>query len=325
MQRLALTLAAGFGSLARLTGVGGGNRIAAGRGDSGRIGMGQAIGSQPQSAIRRRVRLWQILFFGILLLAFVTVNVFTTLANKANDGIYLSPWEPVVWEFSSAILIWLLIPAIAWFNERVLIAANSWKWAVPAHLLATIPFSIIHVAGMVGLRKLAYAAAGRQYEFGAPLAGWVYEYRKDFLTYWLILAALYAFRVYRQWLESRLATRSQPMPVVNGGLERLVVKKLNREFILNTADIDRIEADGNYVTLYAQGNTYPLREPLAALEKKLDPRRFVRVHRGHIVNIDRIREIQPWDSGDYRILLKDGSFVNFSRRYRSRLPQLFNS
>jgi len=59
--------------------------------------------------------------------------------------------------------------------------------------------------------------------------------------------------------------------------------------------------------------------------RKLDSRRFVRVHRSYIVNIDSIREIQPWDSGDYRILLKDGSFVNFSRRYRSRLPQLFNS
>lgn len=287
--------------------------------------MAEASNGQSLSALRWRIRLWQILFFVLLVLAFNAVNVFTTLANKAHDGIYLSPWQPVVWEFSSGILIWLLIPAIAWFNQHALISARSWKWAVPAHLLATLPFSVIHVAGMVGLRKLAYAAAVRQYEFGAPFANWIYEYRKDFVTYWLILAALYAFRVYRLWLESRLLPESQPIPVVNGGLERLVVKKLNREFILNTADIDRIESDGNYVTIHVQGSTYPLREPLAALEKKLDPRRFARVHRGHIVNIDRIREIQPWDSGDYRILLKDGSFVNFSRRYRSRLPQLFNS
>jgi DNA-binding LytR/AlgR family response regulator len=103
-----------------------------------------------------------------------------------------------------------------------------------------------------------------------------------------------------------------------------VVRKLNREFIVNLADVDRIEADGNYVSLYVQGSVYPLRESLAALEKRLDGRRFARVHRGHIVNIDRIREIQPWDHGDYRILLKDGSFVNFSRRYRSRLSHLFH-
>ena len=287
--------------------------------------MGEVISGQSESAIRRRVRSWQIAFFAALVLAFATVNVFTALANKASDGIILSPWEPVVWEFSSAILIWALIPCIAWFNERVLITTHSWKWAVPLHVLATFPFSIIHVSGMVGLRDLAYSAAGRHYEFGAILPNWIYEYRKDFVTYWLILAALYAFRVYRQWLESRLVPIPTPASGVSGGLERLVVRKFNREFILNTTEIDRIESDGNYVTVHAQGASYPLRESLASLEKKLDPKRFARVHRGHIVNLDRIREIQPWDSGDYRILLKDGSFVNFSRRYRSRLPQLFRS
>lgn len=279
------------------------------------------------AAIRRRVRLWQIVFFAALFAAFSTANIFTTLANKASDGIYLSPWEPAVWEYSSALFIWLLIPGIAWFNNRFLIGARTWKWTIPSHLLATIPYSIIHVSGMVELRKLAYAAASRRYEFGAPIASWIYEYRKDFLTYWVILATLYAFRVYRLWLESRLSsTTATSAPAANSsGIERLVVRKFNREFILNTADIDRIEADGNYVTVHTQGNAYPLRESLASLERKLDPRRFARVHRGHIVNIDRIREIQPWDSGDYRILLKDGHFVNFSRRYRSRLPQLFNS
>ncbi|HKS93695.1 MAG TPA: LytTR family DNA-binding domain-containing protein [Gammaproteobacteria bacterium] len=285
--------------------------------------MAEESNTQPESAIRWRVRGWQIAFFAVLVVAFATMNVFTTLANKENDGIVLSPWEPVVWEFSSAILIWLLIPVIAWFNQRVLISACTWKWTVPAHLLASVPFSIVHVAGMVGLRKLAYAAAGRSYDFGAPLANWIYEYRKDVVAYGLILAALYAFRVYRLWLESRLAPA--PMAIAGGGVERLVVRKLNREFLLNAAEIDRIESDGNYVTIHAQGTSYPLRESLASLEKRLDPKRFARVHRGHIVNLDRIREIQPWDSGDYRILLKDGSFVNFSRRYRSRLPQLFHS
>ncbi|MGH8283943.1 MAG: LytTR family DNA-binding domain-containing protein [Gammaproteobacteria bacterium] len=276
------------------------------------------------AAIRRHVRLWQIVFFVSLFGAFNTVNIFTTLANKASDGRVLSPWEPAVWEYSSALLILVLIPFIAWFNNHVHIGARTWKWAMPLHLLATVPFSIIHVSGMVGLRKLAYHAAGLHYDFGAPLVNWIYEYRKDFLSYWVILAALYAFRIYRLWLESRSSPAMPTAPTAHGGIERLVVKKLNREFILNTAEIDRIEADGNYVKLYVRDASYPLRESLASLEKKLDAHRFARVHRGHIVNIDRIREIQPWDSGDYRILLKDGSFVNFSRRYRSRLPQLFN-
>ena len=100
------------------------------------------------------------------------------------------------------------------------------------------------------------------------------------------------------------------------------MRELNRQFILNVSDIDRIEADGNHVTVHAQGDVYPRRESLFALEKRLDGRQFVRVHRGHLVNIARIREIQPWDHGDYRIVLQDGSCVNLSRRYRSRLEHL---
>ncbi|MGH8313010.1 MAG: LytTR family transcriptional regulator, partial [Gammaproteobacteria bacterium] len=189
------------------------------------------------------MRGWEIAFFCALVAAFAIMNVFTTLANKEKDGIVLSPWEPVVWELSSALLIWLLIPVIAWCNEHVLITARSWKWTLPVHLLATVPFSIVHVTGMTWLRKLAYAAAGRSYDFGAPFANWIYEYRKDVVAYGLILAALYAFRVYRLWLESRLVPA--PVPAASGGIERLVVRKLNREFILNTAEIDRIESDGN--------------------------------------------------------------------------------
>ncbi len=281
------------------------------------------------AAIRRRVWLWQFIVFGGAIAAIAIVNALTDLSNFAREGRVLSPWEPFIWEFSSVILIWMLIPAIAWMNDRLLISARSWPWSVPAHILLTLPYSIVHVSGMVALRKLAYIAAGAHYDFGPPVAGWFYEYRKDFVSYWLVIAGLYAFRTYRSWLEIRATLPLAPVASAAGGnhsgIERLVVRKFNREFILNTADIDRIEADGNYVTVHTQGNAYPLRESLASLERKLDPRRFVRVHRGHIVNIDHIREIQPWDSGDYRILLKDGSFVNFSRRYRSRLPRLFQS
>jgi DNA-binding LytR/AlgR family response regulator len=184
-------------------------------------------------------------------------------------------------------------------------------------------FSLLHVEGMLLVRKLAYATVGEGYDFGPFWANWPYEFRKDFVTYLILLAGLQAFRVYGLWLDARARHVGTPTLPEGLPLERLVVRKLNREFILSIGDIDRIEADGNYVTVYVKGDSYPLRESLVALEKRLDRKRFARVHRGHIVNIDRIREIQPWDHGDYRILLQDGSFVNFSRRYRSRLNHLF--
>ncbi|HET7558270.1 MAG TPA: LytTR family DNA-binding domain-containing protein [Rhodanobacteraceae bacterium] len=286
------------------------------------------------AGIHRRVLLWQIAIFALIVAAICTANVFTELADHVREGNPLQWWEPVVWECSSAMLIFALIPFVAWLYRRAPISADTWRWALPLHLAVTPVFSLVHVGGMVLLRKLGYGLLGGHYRFGPWLSDWIYEYRKDLVAYVLIVGGLQAFRIYRLWLESQIAPAPVAVDVTPEAgesvtpepapLERLVVKKLNREFILNTADIDRIDADGNYVTIHAQGATWPLRESLAALERKLDSKRFARVHRGHIVNLDRIREIQPWDSGDYRIVLADGSHVNFSRRYRSRLPELFN-
>jgi DNA-binding LytR/AlgR family response regulator len=178
---------------------------------------------------------------------------------------------------------------------------------------------------MVLLRKLGYRLMHSQYEFGPLWINWVYELRKDALTYCLIVGALIAFRTYGLWLDSQTpappAPDDPPLPA-QVPLGRLLVRKRNREFILDPCDIDRIDADGNYVVVHAGGESYRLRDSLEGLARRLGAQRFARVHRAHVVNIDRIREIQPWDHGDYRILLKDGSFVNFSRRYRSRLEHL---
>lgn len=279
------------------------------------------------AGIRRRVRAWQVVVFGGTIAAICTMNVFTELSDYGRGGVHLQWWEPVLWESSSAALLWLLIPAVAWLYRRVPITARTWRWAIPVHLAGSVVFSMVHVGGMVALRKLGYALMGQHYRFAPWVSDWIYEYRKDVMAYVLIVAGLQAFHIYRMWLEGRAtqpAPTPTPTPAPPDPVQRLVVKKLNREFILNAADVDRIDADGNYVTIHAQGQTWPLRESLASLERKLDPRHFARVHRAHIVNIDRIREIQPWDSGDYRIVLTDGSCVNFSRRYRGRLPQLFH-
>ena len=274
-------------------------------------------------ATARKIAVWQMAFFAGLLCAIALSNVFSTLTDSDRMGYPLSWWKPATWEFSSVSIVWCLIFGVAWWLKRFPINSASWWRSLPAHLLMTLPFSLLHVGAMVGLRKLVYAAMGASYDFGAWWPNWLYEYRKDVVAYGIIVAGLVAFRIYGLWLDSHgrdVATGGLPAGVP---LERLVVRKLNREFILSIGDIDRIEADGNYVTVFVKGDSYPLRESMVTLEKKLDQKHFARVHRGHIVNIDRIREIQPWDHGDYRIVLKDGSFVNFSRRYRSRLNHLF--
>ena len=98
-------------------------------------------------------------------------------------------------------------------------------------------------------------------------------------------------------------------------LERLVIKMNGHVFFVKTNEIDWLEAEGNYVRLHAGKESYLLRDTISALESQLDPRKFVRVHRSAIGNIDHIEELQPWFHGEYRIILNDGTEINWSRRY----------
>jgi hypothetical protein len=264
----------------------------------------------------RRLIARQMLILAPLLAVSALVNTYSVLTDRAREGHPLPLWAPLIWESSSNFVWWLLIPAFSWWFARRPIERADWWRNLPAHLLATVPFSLLHVGGMVSMRKLAYWAAGRTYDFGPFWDNWLYEYRKDCVSYCLFLGLLLAFR-------ARGLRLTNPVHQEDAPVSRLVVRKRNREFILDADDIDRLEADGNYVVVHATGQSYRLRDSLDRLARRLGEQRFARVHRTHVVNIERIREIQPWDHGDYRILLKDGSFLNFSRRYRSRLSHWF--
>jgi two-component system LytT family response regulator len=102
-------------------------------------------------------------------------------------------------------------------------------------------------------------------------------------------------------------------------LTRLMVKSRGRVIFLKVDEIDWIETSGNYVELHAGKQTFLLRETLNALESKLNPQQFARVHRSTIVNIDRIQDLQPWSHNDFLLTLKDGAKLRVSRRYRNNL------
>jgi two-component system, LytTR family, response regulator len=105
-------------------------------------------------------------------------------------------------------------------------------------------------------------------------------------------------------------------------IERLVVRSGGRIVMLRISEIDWIEAASNYVKLHAGGRDYLLRETMTALESKLNPNDFVRIHRSTIVRVDRIRELEPLFQGDYIVILEDGTRLTSSRGYRERLQEL---
>jgi two-component system LytT family response regulator len=102
-------------------------------------------------------------------------------------------------------------------------------------------------------------------------------------------------------------------------VDKLIVRAGGRVLFLRADEIDWIEAAGNYVRLHAGKEEYVYRETMTKLEEQLNPDRFARVHRSTIVNIERIKELQPWFRGDYMILLRDNSKLLLSRTYRTRL------
>ena len=123
-------------------------------------------------------------------------------------------------------------------------------------------------------------------------------------------------------LTARILKTLEEMKARPVHLERLVIKMNGHVYFVKTEEIDWLEAEGNYVRLHAGRESYLLRDTISALESQLDPRKFVRVHRSAIVNIDRIQELQPWFHGEYRILLGEGVQLTLSRSYRERLHEV---
>ena len=103
--------------------------------------------------------------------------------------------------------------------------------------------------------------------------------------------------------------------------DRLVVKSGGRLFFLRADEIDWIEAAGNYVRLHVGSTSHLLRETMNAIEARLDPEKFFRIHRCRIVNMERIQELQPWLNGEYAVLLRTGTRLTLSRGCREKLQE----
>jgi two-component system LytT family response regulator len=103
---------------------------------------------------------------------------------------------------------------------------------------------------------------------------------------------------------------------------RVLVKTSGRVLFLRADEIDWIEAADYYVKLHVAGKVHMLRESMAALEARLDPELFFRVHRSAIVNLERVRELQPYSRREHVLVLRDGTRLRLTRSRRERLASL---
>ncbi len=105
-------------------------------------------------------------------------------------------------------------------------------------------------------------------------------------------------------------------------MDRIAVKTGSKVLLLKIDDIDWVEAADNYVNIHVGTETHMQRETMSSIEDKLPPTRFVRINRSTIVNIERVKELQPLFHGDQVVILRGGTKLTLSRNYRDKLNQL---
>jgi two-component system LytT family response regulator len=125
-------------------------------------------------------------------------------------------------------------------------------------------------------------------------------------------------------LDRRLNDLLQGLAARPHYLERLAVKSGGKIIFLKTDEVTWIGAEGNYARLHAGKRSYLMRETMSNLESRLDPGRFIRIHRSTIVSTDAIAELEPLFQGDYVVVLRDGTRLTSSRGYRANLQAFMN-
>ena len=245
----------------------------------------------------------------------------------------------------------LLTYPILLLSRRFPFTREHWLRALAVHIPASLFFSIAVLAVFACFR----IALGDTYSLARFENLVAEETHSGVLVYFGILGATYASRYFlaRQANAHPQAPRMSvkgpapdlervEVPAQNGGspqhaiekksspdapvfAERFSVKKGHRILFIGVDQIDSITSEGNYVKLRAEGESYLLRETMKSMEQKLDPRKFVRVRRSTILRIEQIRELRPISNGEFEVLLKSGTKLTSSRRYRKNLDVLLRA
>lgn len=241
----------------------------------------------------------------VVTVAVAVVNALSVIADRPD----IARWEPWSWEITSAatILAWMWIPWLA--VRRAPPGATPWPRLLGVHGPALLVYSALHVAGFVILREAAYAAMGSAYDFGAPVQRFLYELRKDALTY-LAQAGIF-------WVALKLGARGAQAEAAS-----FDIRDGARIIRVRADEIVAVTAAGNYAEFILGDARRPLmRATLAKLETGLAPLGLIRTHRSWLVNPAHLTGLEPDGSGDWTVEL--GSVrAPLSRRYPAALDRL---
>lgn len=261
--------------------------------------------------------------------AIATISMATGIVN-ALSGAQDSAWRNgsydvgrrLFWELSSVVVILLLIPLLMAAVRRIRhtpgLAGRAGTGA-----LALVGFSVLHVAGMVGIRKFVLWLAGGSYDFNFSSATLLYEFRKDVVTCCLIAGTIWLFDSRRE-LRQAAASGARPSTAPPQPLPDLIwLRDGTNRVRVAPREILWIASAGNYIEYsLVDGTRHLIRGTLAAAEAELARFHIVRVHRTKLANLDRVAGVDLKPSGDFELTFDTGQTLQGSRRYRFSIVSL---
>ncbi len=243
--------------------------------------------------------------------AFAFINVLTIRHDAPRLGLI----APMIWEVSSALTIFCLfgIPAgMAMWTART---EPRWWAAVPAHLVAVLIYSALHVAGFVVLRTWAHWHLLREhYDFGPLSTEFPYEFRKDMLSYGMATVIF--------WVALRRGAHRQAETPALAAPATFDIQDGARMIRIPVSAIVAVRSAGNYAEFVLADGRRPLtRSSLGAVLDSLAPHGFVRSHKSWLVNPARVTGLKPEGSGDYAVELGELE-APLSRRFPEALAAI---
>jgi hypothetical protein len=255
-------------------------------------------------------------------LAIGLVNALSAAQDAAWRGGPYNVRTPLLWEMTSIVTIILLAPVL-FIAVRRMRQAQAWPLRVGLAAAGIVIFSLLHIAGMVGLRKIVMLLAGGSYDFRFSVATMLYEFRKDVVTCLLIGGAWWLIESRREMQRSvRVSSVATAQPPA-AGQHMVWLRDGSTRIRIEPRDILWISSAGNYVEYcLANGGNRLVRGTLASAEAELARFNVARVHRTRLANLDRVTGLEMKPSGDFELTFDTGQTVQGSRRYRNAITSL---
>ncbi|WP_299328604.1 LytTR family DNA-binding domain-containing protein [Parasphingopyxis sp.] len=274
--------------------------------------------AETEGRFERRIMLYAMIAIALVGIAIAAVNALSDIADMRRTGLLVEPAQQWLTELTSVAAIVALAPFIVLLTGAWRLPDRGLPLWIAGHLAAAAIFSTLHIALMTGLRLALFPPIlDRAYLPSESLAAlFVYEFRKDLLTYAVIAASMTMFRMLMEQQRELEAARRDARES-----QLITLKCGGRTMRFDAAAFRHAKSAGNYVEVAAGDQTHFARATLAGVEGLLRDAGIdvARVHRSWLVNRDKIVESAPSGSGDLVLTLKGGETVPCSRRYRAAI------